>query len=161
LAVENLDTFFDRAAHLIGRMQSAHPVLFDRVEGWVVWQAAAWWREARRGTYHIPRPDGTIFVKGGGKRPDVVARPMRLDHLPCLELHERSFYARLAPSRLTELLADEGPGANAPTGDSCPSHVPGCCEEDCLPEAPVRTLGISLAFPTADDSLNQAPVVKL
>jgi hypothetical protein len=74
---------------------------------------------------------------------------MGLDHLPNLDLRERSCYARLAPSRLTELLADEGPGANAPTEDSCPSHVRGCCEGDCLPEAPARTLGISLGFPTA------------
>jgi hypothetical protein len=140
LAVDHLDGFFDHAAHLIGRMQSDYPILFDRVEGWVIWQAAAWWQQARLGIYHIARPDGTIFVKGEHNPPDVLPRPMRLDELPGVDLREGPFYAGLAPSWLTERLADGGPGENPPIGHDRPWHVRGGAE--------AGTPAISLAAPT-------------
>jgi hypothetical protein len=74
LMVDDLGTFFSVAEDWVHRVQDAYPVVFDNLERWVIEQAADWWLLARQGVYHIPRPDGSVYIKS----PDQPQDPSRL-----------------------------------------------------------------------------------
>lgn len=78
--VDHIEEFDRLGRKLIRRLRDDHPIIFDRIAEWVVRLAADWWLLAREGIYHIPRSDGTVFVKGGDAGPD--ATVLRLDALP-------------------------------------------------------------------------------